>query len=1725
MERDETAHNIQSIFEHRADCAPDAEAVVDGASRLTYGELNANTNRLAHYLRASGVAPERRVGICMERGVGMVEAIVAIFKAGGAYVPMDPAYPTLRLREMLDDARPVAVLADATGAAALRAALAADDEPPLLLDIERDAARWVLLPSDNPENVNGPDDCAYVIYTSGSTGRPKGVVVAHRAVINLWSGLDATLKLSSARSRDADAARIPQLRVALNASLSFDVSVQGWSRLLSGDCVVVVPQAAKLDPATMLELLERERVDVLDCTPSQLIGMVDAGLFARSALSTLTVVVAGEAIPPPLWRRMEACATPRFFNAYGPTEATVYATAIAINGAGEPARIGMPLPNVRIEIIDSEVLDSGADASNAPVARGEIGELYIGGVGLARGYLHRPELTAERFIDDPQRPGERLYRTGDLGRWRDDGSIEYLGRNDFQVKVRGFRIELGEIEAGIVAIEGAREAIVLAREDAPNQKQLVAYYRSDDVALTPAAIRRALAARLPDHMVPAAYVRIDAWPQTVNGKLDRSALPPPQADAYASEAYTPPQTATERALAAMWSELLGIREIGSDDRFLGLGGDSLRLIQLASRIRRQLERDLSIHTLFKSQTLAHMANAVDAAPSMVFDDDVADARQGAFDLWSPPKHAASDRVPVSYQQYGLWLLEQMSPTSIAYNAQSLIRIRGVLDPERFRRAIARLVQRHEILRTTFHDDPVDGPYQTVHSAAPEIFSYCELDAPPDDDELDAIVRTQVHHRFDLSALPLIRFSLYRLAPQDYLLIQVEQHYVHDGWSMNLILRELFALYDADYRGVEAALPAVAAQYCDYARWQRSEAAQARLRKQAHYWKNKLQGVSTELPMRTDFPRPSAPSFVGDQVRIVWPPALSRRLREFCRAQGVTLFAAMQAVYRMTIAHYAGTDDFLIGSAVASRTSQKTEGLVGMFVNMIPTRCDLSGDPSYRELVDRVIADLAEDYENQEVPFEWVVRELHPHREYARNPLFQTAFSTHNSPGPQLHWPEFEMRIHEVQGNGTSKFDFDLVMIPRSTDDPDGITMFWEYNVDLYRRETIERLNDSYLRLLAQCIETPERRLSQFDLLAPEARAQAIEGGYRAIDIPFALIHAPFEAYATRSPNATAIEAGDIAIGYGELNIRANRLARHLRALGVGPDRPVALCMDRTAHAIEAVLAVLKAGGAYAAFDPDQPEERLSFALGDMRARIVLCDRASRVLVQGVVAAMSRKAEAEAVCIIDVDAESGLWAAHAADDLDPAEIGLTPAHLAYIIYTSGSTGAPKGVLVEHRQIAAIAAGWTSQYALSPGLRHLQMASLAFDVFIADVLRALGHGGTLVLCPRQTLVDPAALAALLRDARIDIADFVPVVLDALIAHLDAQGGDLAFMRTIVCGSDRWSVDAAYRARRVVGERVRLLHAYGLTEAAVDSTCFEIVPLPAGVAPPSTLPIGEAVGNARVLVLDRDRRPLPIGVAGELYIGGAGVARGYLARPALDVEHFIDSPFHPGERLYRTGDMGRRLAEGGIEYLGRNDAQVKIHGHRVELGEIETQLRAFRGVEDAVIVFAAKLGRDRSGRDANDGAKVLIAYLVCSENDAMPDVDALQDALRLRLPVHMLPGAFVVLPRWPLTANGKLDRAALPAPTAYAVADSYIAPRNPLEEAVVEIWRELLAVERVGVRDDFFRLGGNSLIAMRATAAIRNALGVDVSLRRLFDTPTIEGLVDTILGDSMERIEEYV
>ncbi|MFD0724406.1 amino acid adenylation domain-containing protein [Lysobacter brunescens] len=1684
--------NSQVVALHRrveawAAREPSRAAAVCGEDRRDYATLNAQANRLARRLRALGVAPERNVGLCMARGVGMLEGLLAALKAGGAYVPMDPEYPAERLRAMVEDAALAVVLTDAAGRTAMAAALSGLQDAPACVSLE-DAADWAGEPA---ENLDDTDEAtvssrrAYVIYTSGSTGRPKGVEVEHAAVMHLWRSLDAVL-----HPQGGDAAR--PLRAAMNASLSFDVSVQGWSRLLSGDCVVMVPQAAKQDPEAMLSLLEAERVDLFDCTPSQLGGLLDAGLQRRDSLHGLTVVVAGEAIPAAMWRSMASSTTQRFFNAYGPTEATVYATAMVINDAGDAPRIGVALPGVRIGVFDEAL---------RPVADGESGELLIAGDGLARGYLARPELTAERFVAID---GERWYRTGDLGRVLADGTIEYQGRNDFQVKVRGFRIELGEIESVLSSLPGVRDAVVLARDEA-GDKQLVAYVRGDAEATVPSALREALSTRLPGFMVPSAYVRVEAWPQTVNGKLDRAALRAPSAEDYPSEAYRAPEGEVETGLAALWCELLRREQVGRDDCFLLLGGDSLRLIQLSSRIRQRFGVSLPIHALFRPMTLAEMAGAI--AQARAGDDAMGAADEGGFDK-ARIEPMSAGRAPLSYQQYGLWLLEQLTSTSTAYNAQNVIRIRGRFDADRFGRAIAVLAERHEILRTTFHAGADGEPYQQVHASAPGMFEYREPEGGLDETGIAALIESQVFRRFDLAQLPLAKFTLVRLSADEHLLIQVEQHYVHDGWSMNLILRELLAIYDAMGRGEAPDLPPMVAQFGDYANWQRSEAAAARFRRQARYWKDKLAGAALQLPMITDRPRPAVPSYRGGQVRVELPKALVCELRAFCRREGVTLYAAMQAVFQLTISRYAGCDDFVIGSAVANRVARRAEGLVGMFVNMVPVRCNLSGDPSYRTLLDRVMADLAEAYDHQEAPFEWVVREVQPERDAGRNPLFQVAFSSHNSTGPRLAWPEFTLDIHEVYSNDTSKFDFDVIMIPRARHDPDGVTMLWSYAADLYDHGTIEGIARTYRHLLAACIADPHRPLAAFEACDPDARARLLAFGADVREYDRSTpIHARFEAQAAHAPDAIAVSCGDDALRYGALNARANRLAHWLRAQGVAPESRVAICMERGIGVVESVVAVLKSGGGYVPLDLSYPADRLAYVLADARPTLVLADAAARPLLAEALADVVADGRPR---IVDIDDDAGLWAAMPETNPDPAAVGLRPDHLAYVIYTSGSTGEPKGVMVEHRQIDRLFATTASWSGFRADDVVALFHSFAFDFSVWEIWGALRHGGRLVVVPRDVARSADAFHDLLCRERVTLIDQTPGALRALI-EAQARSDDRHALRTLIFGGE--ALDAKMLKPWFADPRnaaTRLVQVYGITETTVISTWREMTVADTDHEGPS--PIGVRYDDVSLYVLDPQGQLCPFGVVGEIHIGGGGVARGYLDRDALTAERFVADPFRPGERIYRSGDLARMRTDGSLEYVGRNDFQVKVRGYRIELGEIESRLAALPGVRDAVVL---------ARQDAGDRAARLVAYYRV-EGDGAPDLpDALRQGLQRQLPEYMLPSAYVQVDGWPLNANGKLDRRALPAPDAgdFGGRAAYVAPRTPIEEEMARIWSQLLGVAQVGVHDNFFALGGHSLLATRLAMATQDALGVDVSLRDLFEGPTIERLLDVVFS----RIEQ--
>ena len=1665
-----------TAFERQTLRDPDAVAVVCGDARVTYGALDAGANRLAHHLRAQGVGPDVLVAICMVRSPRWIESVLAVLKAGGAYVPLDPAYPVERLAFMAQDARPAVVLTDSACRPLIARMLSANDQTETIpvIDCEADALLWSQSPTHAPQHTGlAPDHLAYVIYTSGSTGRPKGVMVTHCGLPNLQRVQGALFAVSRAS------------RVLQFASSSFDACVFEWSMALSHGASLHLGAAGDvLAGETLAALIARDGITHATLPPIVLSGL------AEGALASVQVLIcAGEALPPVLVKRWGT--DRRMFNAYGPTETTIWSSVHLCDPQAQTATvpIGHAIDGHRIHLLD---------ASGQAVAPGDEGEIHIGGVGVARGYLHRPELTAQRFIDSPFDAGDRLYRTGDLAREGHDGALEYIGRNDFQVKIRGHRIELGEIESALAARDDVHEAVVIAHDDVQGRKQLVAYYRQrdDSAACTADTLRAALADALPAFMVPSAYVRMEAWPLTPNGKLDRNALPAPQADAFAAGVYATPKGDTEIALAAIWSELLGIARVGRDDAFLALGGDSLKTIQLAPRIHARLGCKVALPALFRASTLREMAALVAAeqADSQAHSQaDTAESAGASFDEWQS-QHPMPERCPLSYQQHGLWLLEQLSNTSLAYNAQNVVRVRGRLDPAQLQRAVDAVIARHEIFRTSFHADDSGEPYQVVHPHADGVLRHELL--PPDtgDAALSAIVDAHVAHRFDLARLPLVHLTLLERTDGESVLIHVEQHYVHDGWSANLFLRELLAAYNAFAAGGEPALPPVPAQYRDYARWQRSEDAERRYATHVAYWTQQLSGAPMSLPMQTDYPRRASPTYRGEQLRFECTPELSSRLRRFCEAEGVMLYAALQSVFQIVLKTYTGSDDFLVGSAVANRRAQTSEGMLGMFVNTIAVRSNLSGDPSFRALLARTMDTLSTGYEHEEVPIERVVRALQPEREIGRNPLFQVAFSAHNSDVPSLHGPGYELNLYEAYSNRSSKFDFDVVMIPRGSAHADSVTLLWTYALDLYRRDTIERLRDTYLLVLEQCLATPDTRLSALHLLSDQER-EAMAGGDCAVadyDLERPA-HTWFEQHAARAPRALAVACDNNTIDYGDLNASANRMAHALRERGVGPGILVALCMQRSIAWAVSVLAVLKSGGAYVPLDPAYPGERLRDMLLDAAPLVTLVDAFGRDAVQRAMTGVDAQQS-----LIAVDADVAQWTGQSVDDIPPAQIRLTAAHPAYVIYTSGSTGKPKGVLVPHRGVANLLQAQTDLFDVDADSRVLQFASFSFDACVFEWLMALCHGASLHMPPPGVVLVGDALENFVAQAGITHTLLPPVVLSAM-----PETADLRSVRVLISGGE--AMPPALVKRWAPGRR--LFNAYGPTEDSVVSTVHRCDGEDHSAA---MVPIGRGMPNHRVYVLDPQRALLPPGVPGELYVGGPGVADGYLNRPELTAERFIDSPFLPGERLYRTGDLVRRRGDGVLDYLGRNDFQVKIRGYRIELGEIEATLAACSGVRDAIVI----------AREETPGPKQLVAYYRPLDPQQIPSAERLRSALSDVLAEYMLPSAYVALDIWPMTPSGKVDRKALPAPQDDAfVTREYVAPRTPIEVALAELWSELLGVERVGLRDNFFELGGYSILGLRLMSATRETFGVEMSLRELFEGPTIEQMLEVIYS----KVEE--
>ncbi|RTQ90553.1 MULTISPECIES: non-ribosomal peptide synthetase [Stenotrophomonas] len=1659
---------LHSLFEQAADTAPDRVAVICGDASLSYAQLEQRANQVAHYLIAAGIAADGRVALCMERSVDMVVGMLGILKAGAGYVPLDPAYPPERLAYLIGDCAPQVVLTQ-RALVGMLTALGTDTHRVVTLDDECPITAGQ--PTQRPEKTGlSADHLAYVIYTSGSTGQPKGVMVHHAGIV------------ASTRARiayyPADS------RMLLVPSFAFDSSVAMifWA-LCSGATLVVARHDEARDPAALSRLVSEHRIEAWLSVPS----LYDAVLTycnGEGLESLRSVIVAGEALSHRVATRHAECmpASARMYNEYGPTEACVWCTVDLVDSRHPGKSIGKPIAGAPIYLLDQW---------GAPVPLGVPGEIHIGGVQVARGYLERPGLTAERFIQDPFSPGPaaRMYRTGDLGAWQADGTIDYLGRNDHQVKVRGFRIELGEIEVALQGCPDVREAVVLLREDEPGDRRLVAYFISSSGDPVKAGeLRAALARSLAEHMLPSAFVQLPAWPLTPNGKLDRQALPAPERAVASVEFFDVPRGEIEVTLAQLWQQLLHVAQVGRNDHFFDLGGHSLLAIQLISQLRRLLDVEVALREVFNHPTLADLARCIAQA-----------GRSVQPPLLQVPRDQA---LPLSWSQQRLWFLDRLDPAAgAAYHIPTAIRLRGSLDQPALQAALDRIVARHEGLRTRFRN--VDGrPEQVIDTPdcgfSLDVHDLSTLDAAEQEAAVRELTAAEAQKRFALSEGDLIRGRLLRLSAQEHVLLVTQHHIVSDGWSLGVLVHEISTLYSAYSSGGEDPLPPLPLQYADYATWQRSWLQGEVLEQQLDFWRTHLSGAPALLTLPLDRPRPATQSYRGGNLPLQITAERVTALRRLSQRHGTTLYMTLLAAWSIVVSRISGQSDVVIGSLVANRQRPEIEPLIGFFVNTLALRARLDPDPTVAELLAQLKATTLAAYANQDVPFEQVVEALKPARSLAHSPVFQVMLSLDNTPsGGELSLSGLTLSSVPTP-HVTTHFDLSLSFVESGGQLLGGL----EYASDLFDPTTVQRLIDYLHTVLDSMVRDDRQQVSALELLPGNERNSLLSS---FSPMPYdhgaqEFLHARFQAHAEQHPERVAIVFEDTTLSYGELNARANQLAHALRARGIGPEQRVALCMDRGPELVIGIVGILKSGAAYVPLEPTTPPKRLAFMLADSAPMAVV--------TQSHLVSRFQDAPALPLVVVDTPDMVGSQSRH-----NPVTAALEPQHLAYVIYTSGSTGQPKGVMVEHRHLSRLFAATQEKFTFGADDVWTLFHSFAFDFSVWEVWGALLHGGRLIVVPTEVSRSPAEFYALLVDQGVTVLNQTPSAFRQLIAA-EAESAAMHHLRYVIFGGEALDLPmlAPWIARNDP-DKIQLINMYGITEITVHATFRRIHGSDVDAGRGSV--IGAPLSDLRLLVLDSHQQLVPIGVTGEIYVGGSGVARGYLNRPELTAERFLPDPYSsdPSARLYRTGDLASWLPEGELQYRGRIDFQVKIRGFRIELGEIEARLLACNGIREAVVLV----------REEADGDKRLVAYVLAEPGTELASATLRQSLLR-HLADYMVPAAYVRVEQWPLTANGKLDRMALPIPEADALAkQDHEAPVGEIEQAIAAIWQDVLGAALVGRHDNFFDLGGHSLLAVQLCARISDAFAIEFSVRTLFERPVLAALADAVVGIQIAQFQD--
>ena len=1625
-------------FEAQVDRAP-ARVALAGMSPLTYAELDARANRIAHVLRSRGVGHGSLVGLSLARHADMVAALLAVLKSGAGYVPLDPGFPADRLAFMAQDAALAALIVD--GEASPAFAMPVDRVLSLQGDAALiDAASTARLPRD--EHAAQPESVAYVIYTSGSTGKPKGVRVPHRATANFISSMQREPGIGE------------DDRLVAVTTLSFDIAFLELMLPLSvGAAIVLASHDDVRDGAALRRLVEDSRATMMQATPAGWRVLLESGWQGHAGFKA---IAGGEPLPLDLAEALLArCG--ELWNAYGPTETTVWSTLWRAHDPRAGITIGRPIANTTVHVLDEQ---------GSPCPLGVPGELYIGGDGVTLGYLHRPELNAERFLADPFSGDAtaRMYRTGDRGRWLAKGELEHLGRLDFQVKIRGYRIELGEIEAALADLPTVARAVVMAREDRPGDVRLVAYVvPAEGMDLETVDLCPPLRQRLPDYMIPQHFVAMAAIPLLPNGKIDRKSLPAPvQPVIEARQDRRAPQTDTERRVAAAMEAILALPGLDVRDNFFALGGHSLLAAQLTARLNREFSIGLSFRTLFDAPTIEGLAAVIDGH------------REPAPSEMAIPRLADRRVAPLSSMQQRLWYVEQLHPGRVVYNTPSAHRLRGPMDVAAFQQAFRDVVQRQSALRTSIEAGE-NGGVQRIHDDLVPTLPLEDLSLLSPDERMDALTRqldAAIAKPMDLTQAPLFRARLFRLDENDHVFFFMAHHIVWDGWSFDLLYDDLSRAYVARCAGIAtSSLAPLAVEYGDFSAWHRERMRAPDVQRQLAHWLETLGGTLEPLELPADRARPARMSGAGATEWIRIPAERASAVHALAQREEATPFMVLLATYYVLLHRLSGQRDVVVGTPVRGRDREDTEGIMGLFVNALPMRMAIDPDHSFRETLRKVRQVVLDAFAHPDVPFEQLVFSLGLARDESRPPVYQAMFSFQDARRRIVSWGNLSHEHLPVFQRGAAD-DIGLWFLEQEQGLLGGMT----YNTDIFDADTVARFRDSYQCLLASALADPAQSVASLDLLPAEQRVQLDAWNDTSLAVPDARVHALFEAQCDLDPARTAIVCEGHTIDYGQLDARANRIAHALRARGAAQGTLIGVSLTRGIDMVATILAVLKTGAGYVPLDPEFPADRLSYMTQDARLAVLVTE--SRLA--------ERFADSTAArLLLDQAADELASQPHTRPDADPSLDGNS---VAYVIYTSGSTGRPKGVAIPHRAVVNFLAGMAKQPGLQREDRFLAVTTLSFDIAVLELFGPLGTGGEIILATREESMDGDALQQRIDMHGATVMQATPVTWRMLLqtAWQPAPG-----FRAL-CGGEPLSADLA---RQLLDRGVELWNMYGPTETTVWSTCWRVVHPERGIA------IGSPIANTTIHVLDERGQHCPIGVPGELCIGGEGVALGYLNRIELTAERFPSDPFStmPGARFYRTGDRARWLANGTLEHLGRLDFQVKLRGYRIEPGEIEAVARTEPSILDCVVVV----------RELATNDERLVLYAVCNDEE---DIvwPKLRAQLAARLPAYMQPQHFVKLAALPRTPNGKTDRNALPAPMLSASAASddgepgVSASDDPRERYLGQLWCRLVGAEDVRASDNFFDIGGHSLLAIEMVTQVRKETGVKLNLLDVATSP---------------------